>query len=160
MGDDKLTPKDALEHAWRYFALHAGQRMSLFNYFLIMFGIASAGLAGCLRAEGVLRLVGALLGGALASVAFVFWKLEQRSSFLVKHAETALLELEERHIAVESARLFRLEPAHTQTAQAVKPRATRVWTYGKSFRFLFALAAAVGIIGFAFSISLYVGWCE
>lgn len=48
---ERLSARDTLEHAWRYFALHAGQRMSLFNYFVLCFAFVSAGLAGCIRAE-------------------------------------------------------------------------------------------------------------
>ena len=34
-----------LEHAWRYFALHAEQRMTVFNFFVASAGLALTGLA-------------------------------------------------------------------------------------------------------------------
>ena len=42
----------------------------------------------------MLRVVGIALGIFLAAVAFTFWKLDQRTAFLIKHAEQALQEAE------------------------------------------------------------------
>ncbi len=143
-----------MDHAWRYFELHAGQRMSTFNYFLVVFGIVSAGLAGCLRADGIFRLMGAALGVCLIVVAVAFWKLEQRVAFLIKHAEDALRQLELVHV-VDSARLFQKEPEHTRETQAMSSAAKRIWTYGKSFRIVYGLAMVVGLAGLVLSIVLY-----
>ena len=33
------------EHSWRYFEVHAGQRITVFNYFLVASGAIAAGLA-------------------------------------------------------------------------------------------------------------------
>jgi phosphotransferase system glucose/maltose/N-acetylglucosamine-specific IIC component len=148
-----LTPKDELEHVWRYFALHAGQRLSMFNYFLVLFGLTAAGLAGCLRAEGVLRLAGVLLGASLAAIAYTFHKLDQRTSFLIKHAEASLRALEELAVASD-ARLFSTEPRGTQFAEAT----TGLWTYGRSFRFVFSVAAFVGVLGAALALALSFRW--
>ena len=159
MTDQQLSPKDSLDHAWRYFALHAAQRMSMFNYFLLLFGVVSAGLAGCLRTDGVLRLIGALLGASLSAVAFTFWKLDQRSAFLVKHAEFSLCQLEQSYL-VESARLFQAEPSHTEEVRAMSSTPARLWTYGSSFRLVFGLAGVVGVLGSLLAISLYFQWCK
>src|SRR5580704_16155126 len=58
----ELTTQVMLEHAWRYFALHANQRMSLFNFFLVLAGLISAGLAACLQRTGSFQLLGVALG--------------------------------------------------------------------------------------------------
>jgi hypothetical protein len=161
MSNDSIPPRDAwknLEHAWRYFALHAGQRMSMFNYFLILFGLVSAGLAGCLRADDLLRTAGIAMGLCLAVVAFTFWKLDQRTAFLIKLAEAALHEAEELALSADAARLFRREPSETENAQSIKHPLARVWTYGSSFRLVFCLAALVGFVGAGLSLALCLGW--
>jgi hypothetical protein len=94
MTDTAPSAKDMLEHAWRYFSLHAQQRLSLFNYFLLASGSVVAGLAACLQRSGLFQILGTGLGALLVLISFVFWKLDQRSAFLVKHAEEALTELE------------------------------------------------------------------
>ena len=82
--------EDYRNHAWRYFELHANQRIAVFNFFLVLSGLIAAGLAAAVQAAGLLLVVGAVLGLLLALVSFIFWKLDQRTSFLIKHAEQAL----------------------------------------------------------------------
>lgn len=106
-----------LAHAWRYFELHANQRMSVFNFVLALSGVASAGLAALLQGSSRLSFLGVLRGVLLALVAFVFWKLDQRVSFLIKHAEAALSELEHA-LPDERARLFLCEPAKTDVVSS------------------------------------------
>ena len=92
-----LTPeerKEARTYAWGYFALHADQRMKLFNFFLILAGVllgvfpAVRGMAGGARVVALLPLL-------LALTAFTFWRLEERTRYLVKNAEAALRFLDE-----------------------------------------------------------------
>jgi hypothetical protein len=154
MTTEHSSDQAALEHAWRYFEIHASQRMSMFNYFLVLFGLVAAGLGGCLQASGSLRMVGAVLGAALAVVAWTFWKLDQRSSFLVKHAEVALREIELRALP-QLAHLFREEKDHTVNVQMTASRPMKLWTYGRSFRLIFASAGVVGVAGVALSFAMY-----
>jgi len=146
MHKEKISPKDTLEHSWRYFALHAQQRMSMFNYFVLCFGIASAGLSGCVQATGIVRRAGVGLGLALAVIAFIFWKLDARSSFLIKHAEEALKSVELDSV-VASAHLFSTEPHFTDGLRGFLSAPIRMWTFSESFRVVFLLAGLVGIGG-------------
>ena len=135
-----LSSRDELEHAWRYFALHAGQRMSMFNYFIILFGLASTGFAGCLRGDNTLKLFGVALGVVLAAISYVFFRLDARTSFLVKHAERVLTSLES-SIEGHRARVFTMEPADTKMAQGT----SGLWTYGRAFRVVYLGAGGFGI---------------
>ena len=40
----------ALAHAWAYFQLHAAQRITIFNYFVVLSGILATGLAAAIQA--------------------------------------------------------------------------------------------------------------
>jgi hypothetical protein len=154
------TPPDAtFEHVWRYFALHSGQRLAMFNYFTILFGFAGAGLAGCLRAEGALRLAGMGLGIALTFVSFTFWKLDQRTSFLIKHAELALQQLET-SVFHDGIRLFSNEVEQSDVTRKVTHPVRRMWTYGESFRLVFMAGALVGLAGAGLSFALFNGWLK
>ena len=147
-----MEPSEGLlEHAWRYFELHANQRMSLFNYFLVLSGAVAAGLAATLQGSQRFSSLGVALGLLLALVSFVFWKLDQRVSFLIKHAESALSELE-KTIPAESARLFSLEPSRAKTAAEAASWWSRHWTYSKAFRFVFLVLGLFGIAGAVLSL--------
>src|SRR5262249_47779818 len=92
----------------------------------------TAGVAASLPRDGIFSLLGAGLG-LLMLVSFVFWKLDQRTSFLIKHAETAIIELED-SLPVRVARVMTREPVRT----AAKEQGwwfSRMWTCGTVFRF-------------------------
>jgi hypothetical protein len=76
-----------MDHAWRYFELHASQRMSLFNFFLVLTRLVATGVATGLQGPPPFQLAGASLGFSWQSASFVFAKLDQRVSFLVKESE-------------------------------------------------------------------------
>jgi hypothetical protein len=143
--------KEMRSYAWQYFSLHASQRISMFNFFLVLTGFLGAGLATCIQGGGILRAAGVALGLFLTIVAFVFYKLDQRTSFFVKHAEGALSKLEA-DFAVVEARLFTQEVSAT-AVRSLSSRFHRVWTYGTSFRLVFFVTAVVGLAGAVSSIS-------
>ena len=156
MSNNEPTSRDMLEHAWRYFDLHAQQRISLFNYFLIASGSVAAGLAASLQQSGLFQILGAGLGTLLILISFVFWKLDQRTAFLVKHAEEALTELETT-FQNPAARLVYREPLRTAVRESGFIIA-RMWTYGAVFRLVYAVMAIVGFTGAAISWARFKGW--
>ena len=55
--DEKWTLREQREYAWNYFELHAKQRMSLFNYFVLIAALLTAGLAGSFSKNGSSLLI-------------------------------------------------------------------------------------------------------
>lgn len=142
----EVTPTQAREHAWKYFELHAHQRIAVFNFFLVISGALAAGIAATLQGSQRFSSLGVLLGVLLAFVSFPFWKLDQRTSFLLKHAEESLAHIEGFFPAAE-AQVFMHEPGKTATAQKQASWWARQWSYGRVFRVLFCSMALVGITG-------------
>ena len=77
------------ESAWQHFAIHAEQRLKMFQFYIT---ISTALLGG-----GVLLLQTdqngialSLLGFLALFFSFVFWKLEDRTRILVRNAEDAI----------------------------------------------------------------------
>ncbi|NZA27711.1 hypothetical protein H0E84_15120 [Luteimonas sp. SJ-92] len=141
---DDLSTK-AFEHAWRYFELHAQQRMTVFNFFLFLVGLVGAGIATSAQAAKELALLSLFLGLLLAFTSFIFWKLDQRVSVLMKRAEVAMALLEP-HLPNDAARLFSGEPPLTAEACMSGNVWTRHWTYGRSFRVTFCTTGAFGVL--------------
>lgn len=155
MSNNDASGKEMLEHAWRYFALHAEQRISIFNFFLILSGIVVAGLAACLQLHGPFQLLGVVLGALLALVSFTFWKLDQRTSFLIKHAENAITELEQ-SFPIQSSRLISSERIRTDENISSLSGLFRLWTYGSAFRLVFTVMGLVGVAGAFICLWLYI----
>jgi len=142
---DEFKSND-LDNAYKYFELHANQRMALFNFFLVLSGFALAGLATIFQNESWPPAIGAALGGLLALISFVFWKLDQRTAFLLKHAETILSTIEQSTVSPR-ARIFSNEPSVWKKAQESPNLFFRPQTYGFCFRLIFLAMALVGIAG-------------
>jgi hypothetical protein len=87
--------KEARSYAWNYFALHADQRMKLFNFFLVLSGLILGAFPAVRNMAPGLKVV-ALLPSFLVLSAFIFWRLDERTRRLVKNAEAALKFLDER----------------------------------------------------------------
>jgi hypothetical protein len=135
--------KLGLEHAWRYFALHAEQRMTVFNFYVASAGLALTGLAWTLAEGSGKWPLGAAAGIGAAALSFVFWRLDQRGVQLVKNAEDAMVAIEAMlpgDAAVTTAE--RRLPNNAGWAALLTP-----WTFGRSFRLLFATVALFGAVG-------------
>jgi len=86
--------KQQRDYAWNYFQIHAAQRMTTFNFFVILAGLLTAGLARTLVSHDELRFIGFFLGIALIVIAFSFWQLDKRVKYLIGLAESKLRDIE------------------------------------------------------------------
>jgi hypothetical protein len=85
--DANETAKQAREHAWNWFALHATQRMQAFNFFVVATAFLIAAYASILEKHPAAAAVLALVGAWLT---FWFNRLDARSYQLVEAGEDAL----------------------------------------------------------------------
>jgi len=146
----KWTLQNHRDHAWEYFKVHAQQRMSLFNFFVVFSSLATTCMVGTFREKTESHVVGIGLGLLLMSISIIFWKLDKRVRFLVKHAENALkwieskYDLEECHDIPHVVRLFTDEEVLTTDEQPL--------TYAKCFGWTFLVFALVGLVGVILSV--------
>ena len=137
----------SIEHAWRYFELHAQQRMTVFNFFLAISGLVAAGIGVSLQQGGEFSSLVSLLGCFLTLISLIFWKLDQRVSSMIKQAEVVLCHLEGLGLSDE-AKIFTKEVATSKGTGLGE-----IWTYGRCFRISFFM---VGIIGCLFVVVPYL----
>ena len=84
------------EYAWRWFDLHAKQRVSMFNFFLLSVGALATAYGLLLREQ--LYVVAALAAFIGAFVSLVSCLLDRRNHELVKIGEEALKKVEKAHL--------------------------------------------------------------
>ncbi len=147
-----MTPderKEARTYAWGYFALHADQRMKLFNFFLILSGLIAA-----VRGMAAGAKVVALLPLLLVLTAFIFWRLEERTRRLVKNGEDALRFLDEQWplepLPDKTPHYLRLFERDDYLMEVLK---SRWWTrrlvpisYADSFRIAYLMIGGLGLV--------------
>lgn len=98
--DDRSTadrPEDVsatirFEYAWNWFQYHASQRLTAFNFFLILVGLISVSYVQAVE-HGWIG-VGVAIGVLGALVSFGFWALDIRNEELIACGWNALLEIE------------------------------------------------------------------
>lgn len=149
---DNWTLQAHRDYAWEYFKVHAQQRMSLFNFFVVFSSLATTALAGTLHEKTHAHVVGIGLGLLLMFISFVFWQLDERVRFLVKHAESALKWIETKYELGDCGGrshilcLFTCEEAITSNQQPL--------TYSKCFQWTFLVFGLVGLAGVVISAGL------
>ena len=142
-GERELNPREIQQHVWCYFELHANQRMSVFRFFI---GLATF-LTASLLAASVQKhhIAGALLGALLVLVSFVFWRLDERTCFLIKKSERALEALEEIFLGNDpeisrGLQLFKEARAETDNMKGM------LTTYRQCLKALFLAFGAIGFV--------------
>ena len=151
-----MTPderREARTYAWGYFALHADQRMKLFNFFLILSGLILSAFPAVRGMAAGVKVV-ALLPLLLVLTAFIFWRLEERTRRLVKNGEDALRFLDEQWsleaLPDKSPHYLRLVERDDYLMKVVKKRwwAERLVpvSYADSFRIAYLMIGGVGLV--------------
>jgi hypothetical protein len=112
-------PTEAVNHAWQWFALHAGQRMQCVNYFLVAAAFLVAGFSTAISAKNSLLAAAIALVGAWLS--WLFNRLEIRTRELVKAGEAPLRRIEERLASAAQLPDLRI-------VESIETPATR-WTF-------------------------------
>ncbi len=139
-GSDDL----ALEHAWRYFELHAAQRTTVFNFFAASASLTLSALAYVLTNSSAPGEFGVAAGVGAVLLAVVFWKLDQRVAQLTKCSEQIIVELEGRMFDVKAQTFAQADGLPVNDFRS--PFAG-TWSYGRSFRVLFTGVAVLGLVG-------------
>ncbi len=155
--------KERRDYALGYFQLHANQRMTSFNFFVVIAALLTTALAGTFDKEFEYHLVGAVLGFSLVLIAFIFWKLDERVGYLVKHAEASLKEIEtlwleqDAGTAGNQLRLFSAEEEKTERMRSKHSWNPWAWqlSYATCFGWVYLVFGALGLFG---AITALVRW--
>jgi hypothetical protein len=135
--DPEEIAKQARDHAWDWFALHASQRMQTFNHFLVATAFLIAAYAALLEKHRLPAAVVALVG---AFVAWSFNRLDYRCRQLVKAGEIVL--------AVCQARLSeRADIADLKIIEVVEQPGSSARSYGHMINVIQWITGAVFLLG-------------
>jgi hypothetical protein len=136
------TSAAGLDHAWKWFELHAGQRLQLVNFWLVAMAFVVAALATAFSSDLPELAAVVSLAGAVAT--FGFSRLELRTRRLVRLGESAVAEYEARLARDESIPELELVKAADKDHGFLK-------TYGSIFAVLygFTTCAFLFTAGFA-----------
>jgi len=153
------THAELRKQAWDYFAVHASQRMTVFNFYIILSSLVATSYFAISRNDSNLVSVRPVLAGLLCLFSFTFWKLDQRTKFLIKNAECALKFFEQLDQTVDDvAKVFTREQSETESMKLEgwwrRLVSFHQWqlSYSDCFNFVFLLFFVAGLIGLVLSL--------
>lgn len=143
------------KYVWDYFQLHSSQRIASFNFYITLATAILAALGAILQQSANLLGVAAVLGVVLVLFSFVFWKMDQRNTGLIKNAEAALKYFEEQATADSSSPTIPLTNLFQRDEHLVRERRSRqsifFWrnhfSYTDCFNLVFFTFGLLGALG-------------
>jgi hypothetical protein len=101
------------EHGWKYFELHANQRISLFRYYIIFFSLYVSGvgflLTKCDLPPNVINYFIVTISIIFILVTLIFWVLDCRNRKLIYIAEKSLCNFEEKQFQNPEQQIFTMK---------------------------------------------------
>lgn len=148
------------ERAWHIFALHAAQRLTAFNFYIILASLLVTALAATFQKDFPLRYLGSVVGALLTTISYLFWRLDIRNRELIKLAEEVLKHFESTVPSIDGfvpyhpGAYFLREEAETKRQKAgSRWYWRRHYSYRNTLNRIYLVFASVGIIGVVLGIT-------
>lgn len=149
--------KENRDYAWKYFSLHADQRLKTFHFFVVLSALISGATLTIVKsADNIAYAIP--MTYILSFLAFIFWKLDQRNRGLIKHAEDALKSIEKTYTDPEntnkrSIKLFLEEETKTRKNKQSYSIIDMQLSYSNCFNSVFFV---FGFIAFIFGTAILI----
>ena len=150
---NQISDKDVMELIWKYFEHHGNQRLTHINFFTVFSSAILVAQYTVLGTNNNLVFAPIVLGIVQIIVSFVFYKVDERTMFLVKHAEKAMVSIESAYNFAEdkgyinSLKIFTNEIEETNKAKRERNFLLRQISHKKSYRILLISFAVMGVLG-------------
>lgn len=142
------------ERAWQVFALHAAQRLTTFNFYIILASLLVTALVATFQKGFPLRYLGSVVGTLLTTVSYLFWRLDIRNRELIKLAEEVLKHFESTVPSIDEflphhpgAYFLREDAATIRRTEGSRWYWRRHYSYRNTLNRVYLVFASVGIIG-------------
>lgn len=153
--DEKLL----LDYSWKYFELHAKQRMDVFDFYVVISALMVTGIGASLEPDHKMYVLSLLLGLSLSLISIVFWRLDLRVKTLIKNSENAMKRLENFFPSMGSEsspspiQLFKFEAFTTSAKRAEQTGIRKIipTSYSECFNTIYTIFGLIGLISAAMS---------
>jgi len=166
VGNEAKQDSFLRRQAWDYFNTHASQRMTIFNFYVVLSSVTATSYFASFKADSNLESARWLLAVLLCFFAFIFWKLDQRNKALIKNAERALRWFEQAEQVDTVAKVFTQEELETK-GKIDESKGWRVllfWrlhlSYSDCFNFVYVTFALVGFGGLTSTCTSHLHWAR
>ena len=150
------------ESAWRHFAIHAEQRLKMFQFYItISTALLGGGVLVFRTGQNAIALT--LLSFLAFFFSFVFWMLEIRTRKLIKNAEDAIKYLDDRYeipdVDGQPSPIMLFTRDDFQTRRSKRRSVLSHFSYYKCFVLVFAVIGILGVLGMIYGVTEIL-WTE
>ena len=150
---------DSTNYVWEYFRYHASQRLTTFNFYIIICTLLGSGY---LRAINGALGVATVLAFILCFITFIFWKLDVRNKQMIDNARKAMRIIEcknsRKRMQQSQDPCFLFCYLDSQTKNEKKKKSIWPWKfyygYAECFRLVFVLFFTLGLLAALYSLTL------
>jgi len=161
MSDERNHHEYLRQYIWNYFQVHASQRLTTFNFYILISTVIATGFLIVIRGMPILALILSII---LILLSFIFWKLDIRNRQLIRNAEEGLKYLEskdrinDKTNAPHILNIFCYEEIQTEQLRLKKSvwPWNRVFTYYSCFKMVFIIFMILGLFGIIYSIIILI----
>lgn len=146
-----MKGSDRIQFLREYFIVHSDQRMKSFHFFLISIGFlitANFAILGSENGNDLIIFSGAFMTSlTMMCLCIVFWKLDGRTSFLIKLAESELARIDnlDEVDSTGGASIIRKEAEMTELERSEDNPILRQWSYRICFNVCFLVFGIFGL---------------
>ena len=157
MNESNITESEVLNLAWSYFSLLAQQRLTYFNFFIVLMGVISTALVTSFQEKLDVHVVGIGLGLIEAFLCFTFWKIDERNKYLTKHMENVIKYIEHGY-KCEEIKIFTTEEIMTAQLRNVQNNHifTKQLSHSQLHKMFYIVFSTIGILGAIVSLVLQI----
>jgi len=162
--DGPPPARQAYEHAWNWFKYHAEQRLAMIRFAVLILGAIAAAVGYLHKDNQFVISIALCLLGMVAS--YCFLKLDSRTSHLIKLAEEALAEHENKLAEdISSSKIKIFQNTDALRTFNLGTRDGRVlwskwwnypYTYKQNFRLLFIISIVLYYFVLCYELILYL----
>ena len=142
--DSGMNDKDFMENLWKYFELHANQRMQLMNFYIVLESLLVAGLISLLSAQKDLIIWECGICVAIIFFSLIFYGLDRRTKHMIILCEDTIKKIEKANggqngPVEEWIGIFSKE-------EYITLNKNEKWTYSKLFKLQYLFFAIIAVI--------------
>ncbi|WP_286862867.1 MULTISPECIES: hypothetical protein [Sphingobacterium] len=144
---NNITDKEWLDLGFKYFVQHSQQRVQHFNYFILFSSLLTTATVTSMQPSFGLSSFGALFGLIQMIISFIFIKIDDRNSFLIKHSESIIKKIENKYLDSDDFRIFSLEEKETIFLRSQKNGLLKThFSHKNLYRITYVIFGIIGAI--------------
>ncbi len=141
------------EYLWKYFSMHADQRLKTFNFYLLISALLF-GAYGTLFKNASGSIIICFFPSLITFTSFVFWKLDQRTKSMIKYSENALKLIDKELcqdfigiISPDMLNIFKYEDNQTEkNNKDTYCFLCKTYSYTNCFNLIFLVFGGIGLL--------------